>query len=121
MSKGFLKVAEELYELGKRSRGEKREFVFRSAISRAYYGVLWYIRNFYNLRESEDLHKIVLKKLEKNHNEIVVLLFLELKQARVDADYKKQKLKILKQVDKNSVKKYINTAKTIISYIEQGV
>ncbi|NPA54135.1 MAG: hypothetical protein GXO21_05640 [Aquificae bacterium] len=121
MSKGFLKVAEELYKLGVNSRGDKREFAFRSAISRAYYGVLWYVRDFYKLRESEDLHKVVLKKLERNHDEIVLFLFLELKQARVDADYKWKNLKILKQVDKKVAKQYINMAKSIINYIERGI
>ncbi|MBK3332783.1 hypothetical protein GWK41_06845 [Persephonella atlantica] len=121
VNKGFLKVAEELYELGKRSKGEKREFAFRSAISRAYYGVLWYVRNFYNLRESEDLHKIVLKTLINKHSDFVVDLLIELKTARVDADYKVKKRKLLKTIDKNVTKLYINIAKSIITYVEKGV
>ncbi|MDQ7055002.1 MAG: hypothetical protein Q9M89_00195 [Persephonella sp.] len=120
MSKGFLKVAEELYELGKRSRGEKREFAFRSAISRAYYGVLWYIRDFYGL-ESEDLHKIVLKTIINKHSDFVVDLLTELKTARIDTDYKVKKRKLLKTIDKNITKLYINIAKSIITYVEKGV
>ncbi len=121
MSKGFLKVAEELYESGKKSRGEKREFLFRSAISRAYYGVLWYIRDFYKLRESEDLHKIVLKQIEKKHGLLVKKLFLELKYARIDVDYKKKNLKNIKFVDKNTTGYYIKLANVIIKYIERGL
>ncbi len=121
MSKEFLKVSEILYEIGKHSRGEKREFIFRSAISRAYYGVLWFIRDFHRLRESEDLHKIVLKALKNNHNDFVLNLFLELKTARIDADYKVKNKKLLKTIDKKITKLYINIAKSIIMYIEKGV
>jgi hypothetical protein len=121
MGKGFLKVAGELYEIGKKSKGEKREFAFRSAISRAYYGVLWYIRELYKLRESEDLHKIALKQIEKKHGLLVKKLFLELKYARIDADYKKENLKNVKLIDKNTASYYIKLANAIIKYIERGL
>ncbi len=115
MSKGFLKVAEELYELGKRSRGEKREFAFRSAISRAYYGVLWYVRNFYGLKGT-DLHgmaRAVLNKrrLYKAKEELIIL-----GKARNQADY--QKTPILK-FDEKTTKLYIYLAKQIIRSLEK--
>jgi len=116
MSKGFLKVAEELYELGKRSRGEKREFAFRSAISRAYYGVLWYIRDFYNLRESEDLRVITYKALKKRNLSQIIEDLKELSQARIQADYRKKRLKIT--IDEITTNYYIKLALKIINSLE---
>ncbi|WP_457643080.1 hypothetical protein [Persephonella sp.] len=116
MSKGFLKVAEQLYELGKSSRGDKREFAFRSAISRAYYGVLWYIRDFYGLRESEDLRIITYKALKKRNLLQVIEDLKELSQARIQADYRKKKLKIT--VDEITTNYYIKLALKIINSLE---
>ena len=116
MNKGFLKVAEELYELGKRSRGEKREFLFRSAISRAYYGVLWYIRDFYKLRESEDLRLIVKKALEKRNLTQASQGLKKLAFARIQADYRKKNIKI--QIDEKTTKDYIKLAYEIINLLE---
>jgi len=109
MSKGFLKVAEELYELGKRSRGEKREFAFRSAISRAYYGVLWYIRDFYGLKGT-DLHGMARATLGKRNVELKTLL-VKLGKARIQADY--YKIPSI-NIDERNVRYYIYLARTII-------
>ncbi len=113
MSKGFLKVAEELYELGKRSRGEKREFLYRSAISRAYYGVLWYIRDFYKLRESEDLRLVVKKALEKRELTQTLTYLKKLAFARIQADYRKKNIRI--EIDEKATKDYIKLAYEIIN------
>ena len=113
MSKGFLKTAEQLYELGKKSRGEKREFAFRSAISRAYYGVLWYIRDFYKLRESEDLRLVVKKALEKRNLSDTLEDLRLLSFARVQADYRKKNIRI--EIDEKTTKDYIKLAYKIIN------
>ncbi len=118
MSKGFLKVAEELYELGKRSRGEKREFFFRSAISRAYYGVLWYIRDFYNISEDKDLHSSVLKIVKRYHSNFLQNQLNKLRLARIDSDYKIKTFKILRGIEKNQTIYYIKLAESIVKTIE---
>ncbi|WP_456401504.1 hypothetical protein [Persephonella sp.] len=109
MSKGFLKVAEELYKLGVNSRGDKREFAFRSAISRAYYGILWYIRDFYGLKGT-DLHGMARAVLGKKDIEMKTFLD-KLGKARNQADYSKNPYI---KIDKKAVRYYINLAKTII-------
>ncbi|WP_456393343.1 hypothetical protein [Persephonella sp.] len=109
MSKGFLKVAEELYKLGVNSRGDKREFAFRSAISRAYYGVLWYIRDFYGLKGT-DLHGMARAVLGKNDINLKIKLDL-LGRMRNYADYYENSPK---KIDESSTRYYIYLAKEII-------
>jgi len=118
MSKGFLKVAEELYELGKKSRGEKREFLFRSAISRAYYGVLWYIRDFYKIKEDKDLHSSIMKVVAHYHSNFLQIQLNKLRLARIDSDYKIKTFKILKGFEKNQTLYYIKLANSIIKMLE---
>ena len=118
MSKGFLKIAEELYELGKKSRGEKREFLFRSAISRAYYSVLWYIRDFYKIAEEKDLHSSVMKVVIRNHSGFLQNQLNKLRLARIDSDYKIRTFKVLKGIEKNQTIYYIKLAKSIIKMLE---
>jgi len=110
MSKGFLKIAEELYELGKKSRGEKREFLFRSAISRAYYGVLWYIRDFYKLKGT-DLHGMSRSILGKKGLTELKRELIWLGKARNQADY--EKIASI-DIDEGTTKYYIYLAKRII-------
>ncbi|NPA52564.1 MAG: hypothetical protein GXO22_06685 [Aquificae bacterium] len=114
MSKGFLKVAEELYKLGVNSRGDKREFAFRSAISRAYYGVLWYVRDFYNLKGT-DLHGMARAVLGKRDIELKLLLD-SLGKVRNYADYQEN---APIKFDEGNTRYYIKIAKKIISGVRK--
>ena len=60
-----------------------------------------------------------MKQIEKKHGLLVKKLFLELKYARIDADYKKKNLKNLRLIDKITTDYYIKLANTIIKYIER--
>ncbi len=115
MSKGFLKVAEELYKLGVNSRGDKREFAFRSAISRAYYGVLWYIRDFYGLKGT-DLHGMARAVLEKKNLHLEKEELRMLVKARNQADYQENSTM---KFDEKTVRHYIYVAKKIIRSLKK--
>lgn len=107
--KGFLRVAEDLYRIGLTYNGKRKEFYFRSAVSRAYYGVLWYIRDFYK-EKGTDLHglaRAILGKKDKNLLEMLNMLG----RYRNYADYYK---KSPIPFTENYVKFYLILAKKII-------
>lgn len=109
MNKEFLKVAEDLYKIGLTHKGKKREFYFRSSISRAYYGVLWYIRDFYDLKGT-DLHGMARAVLSTKNQELKALIDI-LGRGRNYADYyKKSPIKF----DEKVTKTYIEIAKRIV-------
>jgi len=83
--KYFLKVAEDLYRIGLTYTGKRKEFYFRSAISRAYYGVLWYIRDLYKIK-GNDLHGLARAVLGQKDEDLLELLNL-LGRYRNYADY----------------------------------
>ncbi|EDP73524.1 hypothetical protein [Hydrogenivirga sp. 128-5-R1-1] len=107
--KEFFKVADDLYKIGLTYTGKKREFYFRSAVSRAYYGVLWFIRNYYSLRGT-DLHGMARAVLAKNNIDLKNMLEM-LGKVRNYADYYE---KIPIDFDAKSVKFYIELAKSIV-------
>lgn len=107
--KEFLKVAEDLYKIGLTYTGKKREFYFRSAVSRAYYGVLWYIRDYYGL-QGTDLHGMVRAVLGKRDIKLKETLEM-IGRLRNYCDYYS---KIPVEFDTKSVKFYIELAKGIL-------
>lgn len=84
--------------------------MFRSAISRAYYGVLWYIRDFYGLKGT-DLHGMARSVLEKKHLYTEKEELRMLGKARNQADY--QENSTIK-FDEKTVRHYIYIARKIV-------
>ncbi len=112
--KEFLKIAEELYQIGLTHKGKKREFYFRSAVSRAYYGVLWHIRSFYGLNTT-DLHGATRAVLGQKNPELKRLLDI-LGRGRNYADYNPNPpIKF----DENVTKTYIDIAKKVTMRLEK--
>ena len=112
--KEFLKIAEDLYHIGLTHKGKRREFYFRSAVSRAYYGVLWYVRDFYDIKTT-DLHGVVRAVLGKKSPELKRLLDI-LGRGRNYADYNPNPpIKF----DDNVLKTYIDIAKRIVMRLEK--
>ncbi len=83
--KELFKIAEDLYKIGLTHKGKKREFYFRSAVSRAYYGVLWSIRDYYNLKGT-DLHSMARAVLAEKDIKLKEMLDM-LGKVRNYADY----------------------------------
>jgi len=108
--KEFLKIAEDLYKIGVISKGKKKEFYFRSAVSRVYYGVLWYIRDLYNLKGT-DLHGMA-RAVVGEKDKYLYNLLLVLSRYRNYADYQKNP-----PIDFNekNTKIYLEKAKEIIT------
>ena len=108
MSKEFFKVAEDLYKIGLTYSGKKREFYFRSAVSRAYYGTLWFIRDYYGLKGT-DLHGMARAVLARKDIKLKEMLDM-LGRIRNYADYYE---KVPVDFDAKSVKFYIEIGKSI--------
>ena len=120
MSKGFLKVAEDILENIDNYSGKTKEFYIRTGISRAYYGLIWYLRNRlskkgYNFR-GKNVHHFISKVLANEGRLDLVEEFEVLKAKRNDADYRETKeFKKLKNIDKRVLKAYIKDIHLFIS------
>ena len=112
MSKGFLKIAEEILQNIDSYTGSKKEFYVRTGISRAYYGLIWHIRDRlskqgYNFK-GKNLHGYIPKILASMGRFDLIEEFEILKAKRNDADYNlKSEFKKLKTLDKKTLKVYI--------------
>ena len=122
MSKGFLKVAEDILNSVDDYSGQKKEFYIRTGISRAYYGLIWHLKDRlskqgYNFK-GKNIHHFIPKVLADMGKLKEAKKFEELKTMRNDADYRhKSEFKKLKTVDKRTLKTYIKNIHLFISRI----
>ncbi len=122
MSKGFLKVAEDILNSVDDYSGQKKEFYIRTGISRAYYGLIWHLKDRlskqgYNFK-GKNIHHFIPKVLADMGKLKEAKKFEELKTMRNDADYRqKSEFKKLKTVDKRALKTYIKNVHLFISRI----
>ncbi|EDP73394.1 hypothetical protein [Hydrogenivirga sp. 128-5-R1-1] len=120
MNKEFLKIAEEILENIDNYTGRKKEFYVRTGISRAYYGLIWYLRDRlskqgYNFKK-KNLHSHIPKVLINMGRLEEAKKFEELKTIRNDADYNlKSEFKRLKTLDKKTLRVYIKDIHLFIS------
>ncbi|NPA52677.1 MAG: Spc97/Spc98 family protein [Aquificae bacterium] len=122
MSKGFLKVAEDILKNIDNYSGSQKEFYIRTGISRAYYGLIWQLKERlekqgYNFK-GKNIHHFIPKVLADIGKFKEAKKFEELKTIRNDADYRyKSEFKKLKTIDKRTLKTYIKNIHLLISRI----
>ena len=122
MSKEFLKIAEDILKDVDNYTGKRKEFYVRTGISRAYYGLIWYLRDRlskkgYNFK-SRNMHSFIPNVLINMGKLKEAKKFEELKIKRNDADYNlKSEFKKLKTLDKKALKTYIKDVHLLISRI----
>ncbi len=120
MSKEFLKIAEDILKNLDNYTGRQKEFYVRTGISRAYYGLIWYLRDRlskqgYNFK-GKNLHSYIPKVLASLGRFDLVKRFEILKAERNDADYNiKSEFKRLKTLDKRTLRAYIKDVHLFIS------
>ena len=120
MSKEFLKIAEDILKNLDNYTGRQKEFYVRTGISRAYYGLIWYLRDRlskqgYNFK-GKNLHSYIPKVLASLGRFDLIEDFEILKTKRNDADYNtKLEFKKLKTLDKKALKVYIKDVHLFIS------
>ncbi|NPA58040.1 MAG: hypothetical protein GXN94_01970 [Aquificae bacterium] len=120
MGKGFLKVAEDILKNVDNYSGSQKEFYIRTGISRAYYGLIWQLKerfekNGYNFK-GKNIHHFIPKVLASLGRFDLVEEFEILKAKRNDADYRTIKEFVwLKRVDKKELKSYIKDVHLFIS------
>ena len=109
MSKEFLKIAEDILKDIDNYTGKRKEFYIRTGISRAYYGLIWYLRDRlskqgYNFK-NKNMHSHIPKVLADMGRFDLMERFEILKAKRNDADYNlKYEFKKLKTLDKKNIK-----------------
>ena len=112
MSKEFLKIAKDILKNLDNYTGRQKEFYVRTGISRAYYGLIWYLRDRlskqgYNFK-GKNLHSYIPRILMRMGKLDEAFEFENLKIKRNDADYNlKSEFKKLKTLDKKTLKTYI--------------
>ncbi len=122
MSKEFLKIAEDILKNLDNYTGRQKEFYVRTGISRAYYGLIWYLRDRlskqgYNFK-GKNLHSYIPRILMIIGKEKEAKKFESLKLKRNEADYSlKSEFKKLKTLDKKALKTYIKDIHLLISRI----
>ncbi len=120
MSKEFLKIAKYILKNLDNYTGRQKGFYVRTGISRAYYGLIWYLRDRlskqgYNFK-GKNLHSYIPKILMRIGSLEEAKKFEELKTIRNDADYNiKSEFKRLKALDKRNLKAYIKDVHLFIS------
>ena len=120
MSKGFLKVAEDILNSVDDYSGQKKEFYIRTGINRAYYGLIWHLKDRlskqgYNFK-GKNIHHFIPKVLADMGKYDLLEDFEILKQKRNDADYnKKTEFVKLRNIDKRELKVYIKDVHLFIS------
>ena len=120
MNKEFLKIAEEILENIDNYTGRKKEFYVRTGISRAYYGLIWYLRDRlskqgYNFKK-KNLHSHIPKVLASMGRFDLIEDFETLKAQRNDADYRaRNELLWLTTLDKRALRTYIKEVHLFIS------
>ncbi len=92
MSRGFLKIAEYILKNIDDYSGNHREFYIRTGISRAYYGLIWQLKERlekqgYNFK-GKNIHHFIPKILALLGRFDLVEEFEILKAKRNDADYR---------------------------------
>ncbi|WP_457626964.1 hypothetical protein [Persephonella sp.] len=122
MSKGFLKVAEDILKNIDNYSGSQKEFYIRTGISRAYYGLIWQLKERlekqgYNFK-GKNIHHFIPNILLSMGKFKEARKFEELKTIRNDADYRlKKEFKGIKNIDKRILKTYIKDVHLLISQI----
>ncbi|WP_457621594.1 hypothetical protein [Persephonella sp.] len=120
MSKGFLKISEDILKNVDTYSGSQKEFYIRTGISRAYYGLIWQLKERlekqgYNFK-GKNIHHFIPKVLASLGRFDLVEEFENLKIIRNDADYRlKNEFKRLKRVDRKELKSYIKDVHLFIS------
>ena len=120
MSKEFLKIAEDILKDIDNYTGKRKEFYVRTGISRAYYGLIWHLRNSlskqgYNFK-NKNMHSHIPKVLASMGRFDLIEDFEVLKAQRNDADYNlKSEFKRLKTLDKKTLRVYIKDIHLFIS------
>ena len=122
MSKEFLRIAEDILKDIDNYTGKQKEFYVRTGISRAYYGLTWHLRDRLSKQgytfKSRNIYSFIPSVLINMGKLEEAKKFEELKTIINDADYNlKSEFKILKTVDKKTLKAYIKDVHLLISRI----
>ncbi len=114
----FITLSEYLMESKKDVPSKLQESLFRTGISRIYYGIMHWVQQQYKIivpkSESTRYHSWVVRELKRIADDEFILEFNFLRDARIDADYE-----LRKPIDEHLIKQCIDSKNRLLKIIQE--
>jgi uncharacterized protein (UPF0332 family) len=114
----FIALSEYLMETKKEVPSKLQESLFRTGISRIYYGILHWVKQQYKIivpkSELTRYHSWVVRELKRIADDEFILEFNFLRDARIDADYE-----LRKSIDEHLIKQCIDSKNRLLKIIQE--